>query len=734
MKPPAKPVSQAPRARRWPVLLAAAVIGAGIVAAYHNSFAGPFVFDDETAIADNPTIRHLWPVWNMLFPPADLTVSGRPLANLTLAANYALSGTDTWSYHALNLLIHVLATVTLFGVVRQTLRLRAGRSTSQGQAIQDAALDRLGRPGPQAKGARTAPKGTAMTASGLPSAAPAKEGDATQQADRTLLALTIALLWGLHPLQTEAVTYVVQRVESLMGLFFLLTLYCFIRSVGASRPRPWQLAAVAACFLGAATKEVIALAPVLVLLYDRTFIAGSFGAAWRQRWRMHLSLAASWVALAGFVASTGWDRNGTSGFDIGVPFWAYWLTQFEAVARYLWLSIWPNPLVFEYGTFWVTRIEPALPYAALVVPLACGTLVALWRRPAVGFLGAWFFGILAPTSIMPGRIQMIVEHRMYLPLAALVTLIAVAVAERCGRRGLVALLALAIGLGCLTETRNNVYRDARSLWTDTVAKRPANDRAHNNLANALVDDGEIADAISHYQTALRIKPDYPEAHSNLGNALLKAGRVAESIAECQASLKLEPAYAKAHNNLGNAFLEAGRITEAIEHYETALRLKPGDEKTHYNLGNAFLKAGRFPEAIAKYADALSIKPNDAEARYNLGNALLAEGRVMQAIPQYQLALQAKPGYLDARTNLGNSFLQVNRTQEAIALFEEVLQAQPDSAEGHNNLGAALFHAGRIQEARREFQAALRLKPDYADALTNLRQIDVQTTGGAPVTP
>ena len=110
--------------------------------------------------------------------------------------------------------------------------------------------------------------------------------------------MAIALLWALHPLQTEAVTYIVQRVESMMGLFFLLTLYCFIRSVEAPRPRPWQGCAVAACILGAATKEVIALAPVLVLLYDRTFIAGSFAAAWRRRWRVHLALASTWVVLA----------------------------------------------------------------------------------------------------------------------------------------------------------------------------------------------------------------------------------------------------------------------------------------------------------------------------------------------------------------------------------------------------------------------------------------------------
>ena len=689
--------------------MAAAVIVVGILAAYHNSFSGPFVFDDEPAILDNPTIRHLWPIWTTLAPPRDLTVTGRPLANLTLAINYALSGTNPWSYHAFNLLTHLLATLTLFGVVRRTLQLHAAQATGRNQAVQNGG--RLGRPPP-------------------PVPCLAAGSEAGQPLDPTLLALAIALLWGLHPLQTEAVTYVIQRVESLMGLFFLVTLYCFIRSVDAPRPRLWQGGAIAACLSGATTKEVIALAPVLVLLYDRAFIAGSLAAAWRQRWRLHLALAASWVLLAGCLATTGWNRNGSSGFDIGVHPFAYWLTQFEAVARYLWLSLWPHPLVFEYGSFWAHGFTAAIPYAILVIPLAVATLVALWRRPVLGFLGGWFFGILAPTSIMPGRIQMIVEHRMYLPLAALIALFAVGVATHFGRRGVVALFVLAGGLGWLTASRNTIYRSARSLWTETAARRPANDRAHNNLANALVDDGEIAAAITHYETALRLNPKYPEAHSNLGNALLKAGRVADSIAECLAALRLEPNYPKAHNNLGNALLEAGRIPEAIEHYRTALRYRPDDAKTHYNLGNAWLRARRFPEAIAEYALALSIQPRDAEARYNLGNAFLLADHVREAVAQYQLALQLKPGYLDAHTNLGNAFLQLDRTEEAIEQFAAVLQARPGNAESHNNLGAALFHAGRIAAARKEFLAALELRPNFQDARTNL----AQTEGKAPAAP
>ena len=134
------------------------------------------------------------------------------------------------------------------------------------------------------------------------------------------------------------------------------------------------------------------------------------------------------------MISTGGNRGGTVGIGTGVPLWAYPLTQFEAVARYLALAVWPHPLVFEYGTFWVQRAADVAPYALIVVPLLAATMVALLPRPAArDFAARWFFLILAPTSLAPGTIQMVVEHRMYLPLIAVVALAVVGVHRWFGR-------------------------------------------------------------------------------------------------------------------------------------------------------------------------------------------------------------------------------------------------------------------------------------------------------------
>ena len=156
-----------------------------------------------------------------------------------------------------------------------------------------------------------------------------------------------------------------------------------------------------------ATKEVMVTAPVLVLLYDRTFVAGSFREAWRRRRWLHLGLAATWLPLAGLVASTGWNRGGSAGFNVGVAPWAYWLTQFEAITRYLRLAVWPHPLVFDYGTFWVRYVRRGGAAVSLLVVAAGrrhGGGAALWRRRgarlsrARGFLRSW-----RPPASCPGR-------------------------------------------------------------------------------------------------------------------------------------------------------------------------------------------------------------------------------------------------------------------------------------------------------------------------------------------
>jgi tetratricopeptide (TPR) repeat protein len=628
--------------RRGTVLASVVVVFAAL-AAYHNSFHGPFIFDDALSVTSNLTIRHLG---SALTPLINSTTGGRPVLNLTFALNYALNGTRVGGYHVFNLLVHTLAGLVLFGIVRRTLT----RPVLNGRF------------------------GT----------------------DSVPLALAVAVIWVVHPIQTEAVTYISQRAESLLGLFYLLSLYGFIRSAESFTPARWQILSILGCLLGAMSKEIIMTAPVMVLLYDRTFVAGSFREAWRQRWQYYLGLAAcTWLLLAWLMTGLG---QRSVGFGKGVTWWNYALTSCRSVVRYCQLAIWPHPLILDYGTNIVQHATEIAPFALALVVLLVVVAMALRYRPVIGFAGAWFFVILAPTSsVVPIVIQPMAEHRMYLSMAGAIALGVLGLHWLIGRRGLIACATVAVGLGWLTIQRNNDYRSALAIWSDTVAKCPDNERAHVSLGAVLAHyPGRLPDEIAEYQVALHIKPDFAEAHLDMGNALLRIpGRLPDAIAEYKTALRINPGYVDAHINLGNALLQIpGHVPDAIAEYKTVLRINPNFADAYYDVGCVLSQIpGRLPDAIAAYQAALRINPDQSEAHYNLGCALLQiRGRLPEAITEFEAALQINPDYADAHVNLGYALLQVpGHVPDAMAHFETALRIRPDFKEVRQELDRLRAH-------------------------------------------
>jgi tetratricopeptide (TPR) repeat protein len=587
------------------------------------------------------------------------------LLNLSLALNYALSGDAVWSYHALNLLIHVLAGLALFGLVRRTL-LRQGYG---GQALQQPVLSK-------------------------------QFGEASLP-----LAFAVALLWVVHPLQTECVSYVTQRAESLMGLFYLLTMYCFVRGAEAGKSRVesqesrdapasgselstlssklWFTASLLCCLLGMATKEVMASAPLMVLLYDRTFVAGTFREAWRRRGGWYLGLFGTWLVLGFMMVGMGSNRGLVAGSGFNVTAWTYALTQCRAILLYLGLVVWPRPLVFDYGTDVVQRVAAVAPQALVLMLLVAGTIVMLRYRPVLGFLGVWFFAILAPSSsVVPLFGQTMAEHRMYLPLAAVIALVVLGLYARIGQRSLIIFAAAVVGLGWLTIQRNKDYRSNLAIWSDTVAKRPGSARAHYNLGAALTGvPGRQAEAVSEYEKALQIQPDYPGAHNNLGCILANIpGRLPEAIGHLEAAFRLVPGYAKAHNNLGIILYKNERIPEAIVQFKEAVRIDPDYTEAHYDLGFALDKVGRISEAIFQLEEVVRINPNDAAAHKNLGIAMDKAGRMPEALAQFEEAVRIDPNDAMAHKNLGIALSKVGRIPEALVQYKEVLRINPDSVD------------------------------------------------------
>jgi tetratricopeptide (TPR) repeat protein len=431
---------------------------------------------------------------------------------------------------------------------------------------------------------------------------------------------------------------------------------------------------------------------------------------------VHAALFCTWLPLAALVLSAGGNRGDTMGFDVGVAWTGFWWTQFEAVVRYLALSFWPHPLIFDYGNEVTATWREALPWAAPVAILAMAAVVAIVRRSPVGFLGAWFFGILAPTCFVPSVVQAIVEHRMYLPLAAVLTGTVVLASRILSRPVfLSASAALALAAGATTFVRNADYATDEALWRDTVAKRPENARAHNNLGRAVERQGRLAEAAESYRRAAELQSDYGQAHYNHGLALFKLGRPAEALAPFDRAVAVLPHFALAHLNRGLALRALGRFGESLASLEEAVRHPPPIRQAHFHLAVALAEQGRRDEALIHYRAALRLDPADAAARLNLGILLGQEGRLDAAIAELSEAARLAPAMSEAFANLGTALLQAQRHEEALVAFERALAFRPDDPQAHYNVGYALLVSNRWIEARRRFEEALRLDPGHGPA-------------------
>lgn len=630
----------------------AGIVGVCLLA-YANSFPGAFFFDDESAILRNTSLRNLsaWKV--VLSPPQQAGIGGRPLANLAFALNYAVGGYAPVGYHVVNLAIHVATALLLFALVRRTV--------SQPQV-----RDRLGGGG-------------------------------------TTVAFLAAAFWAVHPIQTNVVDYISQRTESLMAFCYLVTLYAFLRSTDSERPptpgtmasgeavtcgrsKAWAGLAVVAAMCGMATKETMVTVPVAVLLYDRTFLAGSFGGALKRHGGRVGLIAASWLLLAWLITSSHPAERGV-GFDLPVSPLAYALTECRALVHYVQLSFWPHPLIFDYGAdIYVRALGEAWPWVAVVAGMLALTGWALWRAPLVGFAAAWFFLILSPSSsVVPIIQQPCAENRLYLPLAAVAAALAVGAYRTLGRAAVSAFALGIVALGVLTGERNTAFRDELTLWRDTVARHPANARAHNNLGGALLKAGQTDAARAQFRAALALSPHYADAHNNAGVALLQENRTDEAIGEFQRAIAMRTDYADAYYNLGEAYLRRNDNAPAITAFATVLRLDPRSAKAANNLGIALLNVGRTTEAIVAERAALAIEPKLPEANYNLGNALAAVGKIDDALEAYATALRLDPGFAKAYNNRGVLLLRLNRWAEARAAFEAALRANPTYTEARRHL-------------------------------------------------
>ena len=653
---------------------------------YSNIFKAPFVFDDITQIEDKSTIGDLE---IFLSPRALLSHSPRPVVELTYALNYRLGKLHVFGYHLVNVTIHIIN-----GFLAYILSLVIFKRLTNFLPI-------------------TQPHNSAIP----------------------LMSLFTALIFVAHPIQTQAITYTVQRYTSMAATFYLLSVLCYFKgriiqqSAGDRGQRPEvggqrekgshgivgensfsfkPLALYVFCFLcgflALLSKESSVSLPGAILLVEYIL----FDRTWRG-WKRTLLWFLPAFAILGvfFLYVYGFFRGevqfGRLLEDVSdmmrapgtvTSRWNYLCTQFNVVVIYVGLLFLPVGQNLDYMYPLKTGFfDGYTPLAFLVLLLIVG--IGIWnikKRPIITFGILWFFITLSvESSIFPIK-DVLFEHRLYLPMFGFALVIAYVIFcllpfKRIGH--VVVSILIVASLGTATYLRNMIYQDGVTLWSDVVTKSPENFRAHYNLGNALRADGRQKEAIKSYSMSLILRPGYIRARDNLGVVLTEVGRVDDAIKNFSDALKTRPNDPLLHCNLGLALMRKGDFQEAVGHFSEALRIKPTYTKAHSNLGITLAQQGNLTDAILHFKEALKIEPDNVKIHSNLGQAFMLQGNFPEAALHYSEAVRIKPDYAEAHSKLGLVLVRQGDLDGGIDHFIKALQIKPGLGEARQGLNWAL---------------------------------------------
>ncbi len=593
----------APRpSRTWAWLALPLVVAA---AAYARVLHGEFLLDDFPSIVESPAVKDLGRALRALVP--ELLRGGRPVTDVTFALNYAAGGLDPWGFHLVNLALHLAVAGLVFLFTRTVLRLAGAR-----------------------------PAG--------------------------VMAVVVAGTFALHPLQTQAVSYVVQRAEVLASGLYLASLLLLLQAERSGRTPRGALAyglALAAFVLGLGAKAIVVTMPAAYLLLT-VAVPDAAGRKTLTTGGRRAAMLAPWVAVAAwFSFATAKVVEGSThvGFAVqGLGPGSYFLSQLRAVTTYLRLLLVP----LGQNGYWVVTparglSDPGVLPSGLVLVAILGGALVLWARArrrtdqggaagrVAAFGVAWFFLVLAPTSSVVPLADLLVEHRVYLASWGVIVAVTVGLARVVAllpesRRALAAGVAVAItwgALGALLHRRNAVWENRLAFWSDAVAGSPRAQRPHLNLAYALWERGRYGEAVDHYHLALdfggRATPaEEAFLQNNLGVALLSAGRLDEAVAALTRATELEPGNANALANLALLAFRRGDLDLAERYVNRALQARPDSGGALEVLGGIRMARGDAAGALDPLERAVRLDPDDAERWLNLAQANERLGRTREA--------------------------------------------------------------------------------------------------------
>ncbi len=673
-----------------------AALVAAALGVYANTFTVPFVFHDRAAIESNLRIRELW--------PAPFSAA-QPVLEWTYALNYALGGLSVFGYHLANLALHIACGLLLYDIVRRSLLLSR-----------------------------------------------------TEFARATWVAWWAAMIFLVHPLQTEAVTLVSGRSEVLAACWLLamLELALLGQAYAQWRVLLW-LGAVVTCALGMGTSPTMVVAPLALawfthLLFPRPRIAFvAFGGesappvSRSTRWPLHVGTVATWGILAWLLVTR---MQPGALLNLGISPFEYFRAQLGVTWHYFELLIWPIHQSIDYEwTIGVPLFLPVLGWTLIVALLMW--LIAAKRRAAAFWLG---FALLAlvPTSTFAPLADLVSERRMYLSVAGFAVLTALAGAGLAHRaRRTVVLLGAAVLVATLAATasgRNHDWRDPTVLWGDALAAAPNKDRVFRELAASYTRKGDhlraarvTAAEVFALELAWQRSPNDPAVRIALSRVYGRVGRIAEALVIARGTVGLAPTDPVARATFGALLLGQARPQDALEQLEIAQALVEGQGRwidpdtaraVCTNLGWAYASVGRSQEALAVLRRA--VRGDDLTALNTLGSILGLLGEWEEARLVLERANAKDPQNTHVRRNLGWVYGHLGRFSEANSLLERAIVEQPNEPRIHEELGRLRLRAGRPAEAVHALSMAAALEPGNASVLSllGIARAQVGEWGGA----
>lgn len=643
------------RPRNWQITLAAAALLLALLAAYYPAWRGGMVWDDDRHVTSVglQSVEGLGRIWFDL----GATQQYYPLAHSVFWIEHRLWGEATLGYHVVNILLHGMASILVFVILR---RLR------------------------------------------VPGAALA------------------AVVFAFHPVHVESVAWITELKNTLSGVFFLAAALAYLRFDRDRGWRPYAAAAALFC-LALLSKSVTATLPGVLLVvfwWQRgrlewrrdiapllPFVAVGASAGIFTAWVERTYIGAQGAEFHLTALERGLLAGRVIWFYLGKLFWpadlVFVYPRWEISAAAAWQYLYPLGVVAVFAALWSIRARTRAPFAALLA--FAGILF-----PVLGFL-----------NVFPFRFSFVADHFQYLasiPVIALVSAGAATLAKRLAPRaaGLILLLTLALGatLGALTWSQSRQYLDALTLYRATLQRNPSSWLAHGNLG-AMLRTTDPEQALAHLAEAVRLKPDLVEGRYNLAAALQQVGRLDEAATQYREAIRLVPTHARAHCNLGNTLRQLGRLDEAEASYLEAIRLAPNLALAHSGLGRLLQMTGRLDEARRSCERAVGLDPGFSPGHRDLAGVLLDQGQIEEAIREYSIALQLRPGQTEAHNDLATALQHAGRLDEAIGHFREAARLEPRSGLALSGLGATLRMAGRLDEARQACEAAVRIEPGLA---------------------